>query len=113
MSSKMAEKDFNLNRVRLDFVIEEVKEVDKTKKGKVLRMKLKLDPKVWEYDEKNKVYINKKQKIILPEKVLKEATPTLNGKPIYLEDISQIVEENDNKYLKELKSRHEKNSKDI
>jgi len=58
------EKDFKLNRIRLDFIIEEAKEIGKTRDGTVLSMKLKLDPKIWDYDEKRKVYIHKKRKPI-------------------------------------------------
>lgn len=105
----MAEKDFDLNRMRLDFIIEKTEEIGEKDGAKIFRFTLKLDPKVWDYDKKNKLYKHKKSNWVIPEDVLKKAAPTLIGKPIYVENIGKIVEENDEKYIERLKSKYGKN----
>jgi len=101
----MGEKDFDINRLRLDFIIEEIEIGEDDKGNKIIGLRLKLNPEHWEYLEENDAYYNKKLNIMIPVEELKKAIPTLNGKPVYFEN---ILSENDEDYIKKLKEEYEK-----
>ena len=91
-------------RFRLDMMITEIEEVDR-EKG-LFRFRAIPDPRVWEKRTVNgkNGYWHKVDNIFLSEEELKNAAPTLKGKPIYVENIGM---KNKNEYLRRSKKRIE------
>jgi hypothetical protein len=94
-------------RFRLDMVITDIEEVDKAKG--LFKFRAVPDPKVWEKRTVNGEdgFWHKIDNVFLSWEELKKATPTMTGKPIYVETIGV---KNKDEYLRRSKKRIEEKS---
>ena len=94
-------------RLRLDMIIEKIEEID-GEKG-LFRFRAIPDPRVWEKKTVNGEdgFLHKIDNVFLSWEELKKATPTMAGKPIYVETIGV---KNKDEYLRRSKKRIEEKS---